>query len=113
MPKAPTGEDNDPIVEYEDEFGRVRTGRRSEIPRHLLQEEKEEEGVAVGVALTRAVAGARVAAVAVAAEAVTVIEEDELSICFIRAAFSASNSRLALSRSVTLSRRTKGAVLLS
>jgi hypothetical protein len=26
----------DPIVEYEDEFGRMRTGRRSEIPSKLL-----------------------------------------------------------------------------
>lgn len=26
---------NDPIVEYKDEFGRMRTTRRSEIPRHL------------------------------------------------------------------------------
>ena len=32
---------DDPIVEYEDEFGRVRTGRRSEIPRHLLQSQEE------------------------------------------------------------------------
>lgn len=31
----------DPIVEYEDEFGRVRTGRKSEIPRHLLQQNEE------------------------------------------------------------------------
>ncbi|KAI0701201.1 hypothetical protein BC835DRAFT_1404636 [Cytidiella melzeri] len=42
VPKRPDDND-DPIVEYEDEFGRVRTGRRSEIPRHLLQPEEEEE----------------------------------------------------------------------
>ncbi|KAI9061043.1 hypothetical protein FKP32DRAFT_1667775 [Trametes sanguinea] len=35
---------NDLVIEYEDEFGRVRTARRSEIPRHRLpKEEKEEE----------------------------------------------------------------------
>lgn len=45
MPKPPGGEESDPVVEYEDEFGRARTGRRSEIPRHLLQEEKEEEDI--------------------------------------------------------------------
>ncbi|KAI0346106.1 hypothetical protein BDW22DRAFT_1323793 [Trametopsis cervina] len=44
VPKPP-GEDvsDDPVVEYEDEFGRVRTGRRSEIPRHLLEPEEPEE----------------------------------------------------------------------
>lgn len=26
---------DDPIVEYEDEFGRIRTARRSEVPRSL------------------------------------------------------------------------------
>jgi hypothetical protein len=34
---------DDPIVEYEDEFGRMRTGRRSEIPRHLLQSDQNDE----------------------------------------------------------------------
>lgn len=29
------GYQDDPIIEYEDEFGRVRTARRSEVPRHL------------------------------------------------------------------------------
>lgn len=42
VPKPPQDED-DPIIEYEDEFGRARTGRRSEIPRHLLKEDKEDE----------------------------------------------------------------------
>ncbi|TCD63748.1 hypothetical protein EIP91_004999 [Steccherinum ochraceum] len=35
VPKAPH-DDNDPVIEYEDEFGRQRTARRSEVPRHLL-----------------------------------------------------------------------------
>ncbi|KAI0925988.1 hypothetical protein AcV5_008570 [Taiwanofungus camphoratus] len=35
VPKLSTEVDNDPIVEYKDEFGRMRTTRRSEIPRHL------------------------------------------------------------------------------
>ncbi|KAI9000582.1 hypothetical protein BD414DRAFT_5935 [Trametes punicea] len=44
VPAPPEGEEDDPVMEYEDEFGRVRTARRSEIPRHLLpQEEKEKE----------------------------------------------------------------------
>ncbi|KAI0264490.1 hypothetical protein BC834DRAFT_924681 [Gloeopeniophorella convolvens] len=34
-------EDDDPIVEYEDEFGRVRSARRSEIPRHLLPRQQK------------------------------------------------------------------------
>ena len=34
---------DDPIIEYEDEFGRARTGRRSEIPRHLLPSENKED----------------------------------------------------------------------
>jgi hypothetical protein len=29
-------EQEDPIVEYEDEFGRMRTAPRSEVPRHLV-----------------------------------------------------------------------------
>lgn len=36
-------QDDDPIIEYEDEFGRVRTGRRSEVPRHLLEPEEPAE----------------------------------------------------------------------
>jgi hypothetical protein len=35
VPQQPQ-DDDDPIIEYEDEFGRQRTGRRSEVPRHLL-----------------------------------------------------------------------------
>lgn len=34
---------DDPIIEYEDEFGRLRTGRRSEVPRHLLRKTQDEE----------------------------------------------------------------------
>ena len=40
---GPPVDDNDPIIEYEDEFGRARTGRKSEEPRHLLKDEQEEE----------------------------------------------------------------------
>lgn len=39
---------HDPIIEYEDEFGRVRTARRSEVPRNLvpaLEEVDEDEYV--------------------------------------------------------------------
>lgn len=32
---------DDPIVEYEDEFGRIRTARRSEVPRNLRTEPEE------------------------------------------------------------------------
>lgn len=32
----PPGDGDDPIIEYEDEFGRIRTARRSEVPRELL-----------------------------------------------------------------------------
>ncbi|KAG6374479.1 hypothetical protein JVT61DRAFT_4522 [Boletus reticuloceps] len=35
--------DDDPVIEYEDEFGRLRTGRRSEVPRHLLHKSQDEE----------------------------------------------------------------------
>ncbi|KIP05024.1 hypothetical protein PHLGIDRAFT_74899 [Phlebiopsis gigantea 11061_1 CR5-6] len=41
VPK-PSNEEDDPIIEYEDEFGRARTGRRSEVPRHLLPQEEAE-----------------------------------------------------------------------
>ena len=34
---------DDPIVEYEDEFGRMRTARRSEIPRNLQHPAADEE----------------------------------------------------------------------
>ncbi|KAK2462981.1 hypothetical protein APHAL10511_005033 [Amanita phalloides] len=42
VPKAPPPED-DPIVEYEDEFGRIRTARRSEVPRNLVPSEHDED----------------------------------------------------------------------
>ncbi|KAI6024641.1 hypothetical protein BKA83DRAFT_685078 [Pisolithus microcarpus] len=35
--------DDDPVIEYEDEFGRIRTARRSEVPRHLLPASKDQE----------------------------------------------------------------------
>ena len=31
------------MVEYEDEFGRIRTARRSEVPRNLLPPEPDED----------------------------------------------------------------------
>lgn len=37
---------NDPIVEYEDEFGRIRTAPRSEVPRNLrpdLEDDVDED----------------------------------------------------------------------
>lgn len=37
------GVQDDPIIEYEDEFGRLRTSRRSEVPRHLLPKSQDEE----------------------------------------------------------------------
>lgn len=30
-------QDDDPMVEYEDEFGRIRTARKSEVPRNLVK----------------------------------------------------------------------------
>ncbi|KAJ7475800.1 hypothetical protein FB451DRAFT_1397202 [Mycena latifolia] len=38
----PPPDDDDPIVEYEDEFGRVRTARRSEVPRNLVPTPEEQ-----------------------------------------------------------------------
>ncbi|KAJ7637716.1 hypothetical protein DFH06DRAFT_1002281 [Mycena polygramma] len=38
----PSTADDDPIVEYEDEFGRMRTARRSEVPRDLVRKEEPE-----------------------------------------------------------------------
>ncbi|RPD61080.1 hypothetical protein L226DRAFT_486174 [Lentinus tigrinus ALCF2SS1-7] len=35
-------DDDDPIMEYEDEYGRTRTARRSEIPREYLHQQEEE-----------------------------------------------------------------------
>ncbi|KAI0671610.1 hypothetical protein C8Q78DRAFT_1078406 [Trametes maxima] len=43
VPVAPQEAQDDPIIEYEDEFGRARTARMSEIPRHLLPESEREE----------------------------------------------------------------------
>ena len=34
---------DDSIVEYEDEFGRIRTARRSEVPRNLRPESKDDD----------------------------------------------------------------------
>ncbi|KAK7690787.1 hypothetical protein QCA50_005887 [Cerrena zonata] len=42
VPKPPVNDD-DLIIEYEDEFGRMRTGRKSEIPRNLLPRDPNEE----------------------------------------------------------------------
>ncbi|KZT07629.1 uncharacterized protein LAESUDRAFT_651046 [Laetiporus sulphureus 93-53] len=45
VPRRPAEEEDDPIIEYEDEFGRIRSGRRSEVPRHLLpQMETTKQG---------------------------------------------------------------------
>ncbi|GJJ08545.1 hypothetical protein Clacol_002763 [Clathrus columnatus] len=38
----PSAKDDDPIVEYEDEFGRIRTSRRSEVPRNLMPQKSTE-----------------------------------------------------------------------
>lgn len=51
VPKRPE-DDDDPVIEYEDEFGRLRTARRSEIPRELLprdsaQNEDEDEDIVI------------------------------------------------------------------
>lgn len=44
VPQQPQNDD-DPIIEYEDEFGRQRTGRRSEVPRHLLPRSENTEPI--------------------------------------------------------------------
>ncbi|KAF9223858.1 hypothetical protein BS17DRAFT_817471 [Gyrodon lividus] len=43
VPSKPGEEEDDPIIEYEDEFGRLRTSKRSEVPRHLLPRSQNEE----------------------------------------------------------------------
>ncbi|KAG9314896.1 hypothetical protein JVU11DRAFT_4000 [Chiua virens] len=43
IPTKPNEGEDDPIIEYEDEFGRLRTSRRSEVPRHLLSKSQDEE----------------------------------------------------------------------
>ncbi|KAJ7274466.1 hypothetical protein B0H12DRAFT_399967 [Mycena haematopus] len=40
--RPPVGDKDDPIVEYEDEFGRMRTARRSEVPRDLMHPKEPE-----------------------------------------------------------------------
>ncbi|KAG6865719.1 hypothetical protein C0991_012365 [Blastosporella zonata] len=50
VPQPPTNEEDDPIVEYEDEFGRIRTARRSEVPRSLApaaDEPDEDEDIII------------------------------------------------------------------
>ncbi|KAL5526112.1 hypothetical protein ACEPAG_7450 [Sanghuangporus baumii] len=42
VPK-PADDEDDPIIEYEDEFGRVRTARRSEVPRQYMPSAHEEQ----------------------------------------------------------------------
>lgn len=42
VPRPPENHEDDPIVEYEDEFGRIRTARRSEVPRDLAPSGGEE-----------------------------------------------------------------------
>ncbi|KAG0705651.1 hypothetical protein DFH29DRAFT_1029763 [Suillus ampliporus] len=44
IPQQPQ-DDDDPIIEYEDEFGRQRTARRSEVPRHLLPRSEDAEPI--------------------------------------------------------------------
>ena len=51
VPKRPE-DDDDPVIEYEDEFGRVRTAKRSEVPRefhprHDAQDEDEDEDIVI------------------------------------------------------------------
>ncbi|KAF9521681.1 hypothetical protein CPB83DRAFT_801267 [Crepidotus variabilis] len=43
VPKTLTTYDDDPLVEYEDEFGRVRTAKLSEVPRNLRVDQEQEE----------------------------------------------------------------------
>ena len=42
VPVPPQAEDDDPVMEYEDEYGRTRTARRSEVPREYLRKLEEE-----------------------------------------------------------------------
>ncbi|KAH9481434.1 Coiled-coil domain-containing protein 174 [Psilocybe cubensis] len=39
---VPTRPEDDPMVEYEDEFGRIRTARRSEVPRNMITNREDE-----------------------------------------------------------------------
>ncbi|KAB5596200.1 hypothetical protein CTheo_472 [Ceratobasidium theobromae] len=45
--RAP-GDDDDPIIEFEDEFGRLRTARRSQVPRDRLPENVNQFTVSTG-----------------------------------------------------------------
>ncbi|KAG1733608.1 uncharacterized protein EDB91DRAFT_1057363 [Suillus paluster] len=38
-------DDDDPVIEYEDEFGRQRTARKSEVPRHLLPRSEDADPI--------------------------------------------------------------------
>ncbi|KAI0303813.1 hypothetical protein B0F90DRAFT_1709234 [Multifurca ochricompacta] len=44
-------DDDDPVIEYQDEFGRMRSARRSEVPRHLLPRQErigdDDDGVVI------------------------------------------------------------------
>ncbi|KAF8318477.1 hypothetical protein DL93DRAFT_2133264 [Clavulina sp. PMI_390] len=42
VPQRPRDEEDDPMVEYEDEFGRIRTAKKSEVPRHLVKKDEDE-----------------------------------------------------------------------
>lgn len=42
--EADIADQDDPVVEYEDEFGRLRSARRSEVPRHLLSRDDDGDG---------------------------------------------------------------------
>ncbi|TBU63082.1 hypothetical protein BD310DRAFT_667326 [Dichomitus squalens] len=43
VPVPPQDAEDDPVIEYQDEFGRVRTARRSEVPREFLPDAEKED----------------------------------------------------------------------
>lgn len=43
--RADLSQDNDPLVEYQDEFGRTRMMRRSELPREYAHEQHQDENI--------------------------------------------------------------------
>ncbi|KIK63104.1 hypothetical protein GYMLUDRAFT_41417 [Collybiopsis luxurians FD-317 M1] len=43
VPVPPPDDENDPIIDYMDEFGRTRSARRSEVPRHLMPKSEDED----------------------------------------------------------------------
>ncbi|KAH8109576.1 hypothetical protein DFH11DRAFT_1515373 [Phellopilus nigrolimitatus] len=45
MVPKPVDDSDDPLVEYEDEFGRMRTAKKSEVPRDLMPSAQDEEPV--------------------------------------------------------------------